>query len=68
MPEDVPQDAAVAVVFELVHGINPADQRYALKAAVGGDNLGDEPLTGFQVAVQAAEGNLLVALEPECLP
>ena len=40
MAQHVLQDAAVAVVFELVGGIDAADQRHALEPAVGGDDLG----------------------------
>jgi len=38
------------------------------EAAVGGDDLGDHALSRLDLAMQPANGDLLVALEPERLP
>src|SRR5580700_1802397 len=67
MTQHVLQDAAVLVVVELIHRIDAADQRHTLEAAVGRHNLGEQPLMRLEVAVQAANGDLLVALEPQRL-
>ena len=55
MAQHVLQDAAVPEVVELVERIDAADQRHALEAAVGGDDLGDQPLVRLEIAVQAAD-------------
>src|SRR5882757_8167826 len=68
LTQDVLQDAPVLEVIKLVEGIDAADQRDALEAAVGGDDLGDHALAWLDLAMQPANGDLLVALEPERLP
>src|SRR5262245_11813501 len=68
LPQHVVQDSAVLEVIELVHGINPADQRNPLEPAIGRDDLGDHALARFDLAVQPADRHLLVAPEAERLP
>src|SRR5262249_19759281 len=62
------QDAADLEVFQLVEGIDARDQWNALQAAVGRDDLGDQPLARLEFAVQAADRHLLAAPEAERLP
>ena len=68
MAKDILQYAAISEVIELVDGIDAADQRNALQAAVGRDDLGDKPLMRLEIGVQSAERHLLVALQAERLP
>ena len=68
MAQHVLQNAAVLEVIEFVERIDAADQRYALEPAVGGDDLGDQPLMRLQFAVQPADRHLFVALEADRLP
>ena len=68
LAKHVLQDAAVLEVIELVVGIDAADQRYPLKRAVAGDDLRDQPLARLEIAMQAADRDLLVALHAERLP
>src|SRR5271168_3708468 len=62
------QNAAVLIVVELLERIDTADQRHALEAAVRRDDLGEEPLMRLEIAMQAADRHLLVALQPQRLP
>src|SRR5713101_6600103 len=68
LPQHVLQDAAVLEVVELVQRIDAANHWNALEAAVGGDDLGDHALARLDLAVQPADGHLLVATQPERLP
>ena len=68
MTEHVLQDAAVLVIVQLIRRIDTADQRHALKPAVRRNDLREQTLMRFQVAVQAANGDKLVTLEAERLP
>src|ERR1700726_1291804 len=62
MAQDVLQDAAVLVVVQFVDGIDAAEQPNPLEPAIGGDDLGKQPLMRLEIAVQAADRALLVAL------
>src|SRR5581483_7240299 len=66
--QHIMQDAAVPVVVELVERIDTAQQRYMLQRAIAGDDLGRELLARLQIALQAADRDLLVALEPDRRP
>src|SRR5262245_726035 len=68
LTQDVMQNATVFEVIELVQGVDPADQRHPLEAPVRRDDLGKHPLARLDLAMQAADGHLLVALEAEGLP
>src|SRR3954467_5078289 len=68
MAQYVLQDTAVLEVVELIGRIDAANQRYALERAVRGHDFGNEPLVRLQIAVQTADRNGFVALEPKCLP
>src|SRR5262245_3690527 len=68
MAKHILQDAAVLELVELVERVDPADQRHPLEAAVRGHNLRHKPLARLEVAVQAANRDLLAALETERLP
>src|SRR5215210_3536172 len=65
LTQHVLQDAAVAEVFELVEGIDAADERHLLDLAVRRGDLGGEPLSRLQLAGDAAQRDRLVALEAE---
>src|SRR3974390_3157669 len=67
-PQHVLQDAAVSEVIELIGGIDPADQRHALEPAIGGHDLPLQPLMRLEIAMQAANGDLLVTAQSERLP
>src|ERR1700694_3637767 len=68
LAQNVLQDAAVLEVFELIERVDAGDQRHALPDAVGRNDLGDQPLSRLELAVQAADRHLLAALEAERLP
>src|SRR6185295_2392257 len=68
MPKHVLQDAAVLEVIELVESVDPAEQRYALKPAVGRHDLGDQALARLEIAMQTADRDLLAAFQPKRLP
>src|ERR1700760_2636825 len=68
MAQHVLQNAAVLEVFELVIGVDAAEQWHPRQLAVGRDDLGHQPLPRLELAMQAADRDLLVALEPERLP
>ncbi len=68
MAQHVLQNAPVLEVVQLVQGIDAADQRHALEGAVAGDDFGDQALARFEFAMQASNGDLLVALHAERLP
>src|SRR5262249_25878310 len=68
MPQHILQNAAVLEVFQLIQSIDPADQGHPLEAAVAGHDLGDHALMRLELAVQAADGYRLIALEPQRLP
>src|SRR6476620_6817609 len=55
-------------VVKLIYSINAANQRDPPQTAVRGDDLRHHPLARLDLAVQAPDGNLLVALEAERLP
>src|SRR5262249_33715974 len=67
-PQHVLQDTAVAEIIQLIGGIDPADQRHAFETAVGGDDFRLQPLMRLEIAMQAANGDLLVAAQSEHLP
>ncbi len=56
------QNAAVSVVFELVQGIDAAQQRNAGERAVAGHDLRRQRLARLEIALQAPDRDLLVAL------
>src|SRR5262249_32985804 len=62
------QDTAVTVVVELVQRIDAAEQRDALQRAVARDDFSDQLLTRLQVADEAPQRDLLVALQSQRLP
>src|SRR5215212_4216269 len=68
MTQDVLQNAAVLEIFQLVVGVDTADQRHALQGTVSRDNLGHHALARLQITVQAANRNLLAALQTQRLP
>src|ERR1700722_10796134 len=68
MAEHVLQDAAVLVIVQLIRRIDAADQRHSFEPTVRRDDLGEQPLMRLQIAVQAANGNQLIAFEAERLP
>src|ERR1051326_8839027 len=68
MAQHVLQNAAVLEVVELVDRVDAANQRYPLECAVAGDDLGDQSLARFELAMQAADGDLFVALHAKRLP
>src|SRR5690242_8825456 len=68
LAQHVVQDAAVPVVIELVQRIDAAEQRNALQRAVAGDDFRGQFLTRLEVALQATQRDLLVALEAERRP
>jgi hypothetical protein len=61
MAQHLLQDAAVLVVVELVDRIDAAEQRHPLEAAVGGDDLGTEPLLRLEISAQAADDDLPIS-------
>src|SRR5207245_8358097 len=68
LAQHVMQNAAVLEVIELVEGVDPAGERNALEATIGGDNLGDHTLARLDLPVQPADRYLLIAPETERLP
>src|SRR4051794_9433967 len=62
------QDAAIAIIFQLVEGIDPAQQGYAAQRAVAGHDLRGQLLARLEVALQASDRYLLVTLQPERRP
>src|SRR5205085_6045253 len=60
--------AAVLEVIELVQRIDAANERDAFEAAIGCHDLGDQPLSRLDLAMQAADRHLLVAAQTERLP
>ncbi len=68
MAQDVLQNAAVFEVIELIQRIDAAEQRHPLERAVAHDDLGDQALTRFELAVQSADGDLLVTFHAQRLP
>jgi hypothetical protein len=67
-PQHVLQDAAVSEIVELIGGIDPADQRHALEPTIGSHDFRLQPLMRLEIAVQAANGDLLVTAQAERLP
>ena len=67
-PQHVGQDAAVAEVFQLVEGIDPAGQRHLPLRAVGGGDLRGQRLARFQLTGQPLDRHRLVALKAQRLP
>src|SRR3954471_1043463 len=68
LAQHVVQDAAVAVVFELIQRIDAAKQRNALQRAVAGDDLRGQLLARLQIADETTQRDLLVALQTERRP
>src|SRR5262249_56795736 len=62
------KNAAVTEIVELIGGIDPAYQRHPLESAVGGNDLGLQPLMRLEIAMQAADRDLLVAAQSKRLP
>src|SRR6516225_2019195 len=68
LAQNVMQNAAVLEIFKLVEGIDPADERHSLEPAVGSHDLRDHPLARLDLAVQAADRDLLVPPQAQRLP
>ncbi len=68
MTQDVLQNTAILEVFEFVERIDAADQRNTLERTVRRNDLGNQTLARLEIAMQAANGHGLIALEPERLP
>ena len=68
MAQHVLQNAAVSIVVKLIDRIDAADQRHALEPTVRRNDLGNQPLVRLEIAMQPADGDLLVALHAERLP
>src|SRR3954469_14921284 len=68
MTQHVLENAAVLEVIELVEGIDPANQRYPLKRSAAHHDLGNQALARLEFPMQAAERDLLIALEAQGLP
>jgi len=66
--QHVLQDAAVTEIIELVRGIDPADKRHPFESAVGGNDFRLQALMRLEIAMQATNGDLLVAFQSERLP
>ena len=62
------QDAAVAVIFELVEGIDAAQQRNALQRTIAGNDFRRQLLPRLQIALQPANRYRLVTLQPQRRP
>src|SRR5215831_11692557 len=61
MPKHVLQDAAVLEVLELIESIDPTDQRHAFQRSVRGDDLSDQALMRFEVAMQSPDRDRFAA-------
>src|SRR6201991_3864101 len=68
LTQHVLQNAAVPEVIELVQRVDAAEQRHALECPIAGHNFGHQPLARLQLAMQATDGDLLVAGQPQSLP
>src|SRR5262245_31238619 len=66
--QDVLQDAPVLEIVQFVERIDAANQRNTLQSAVGRDDFGEHALARFDLAMQPADGNLLVTPETKRLP
>ena len=62
------KNAAVFEIVQLVERIDAADQWHTLEAAIGRNDLGDQPLPRLELAMQTANRDLLVAPEAKRLP
>src|SRR5260370_38797543 len=62
------QNATVPVIFQLIQGIDPAQQRNALQRAIARGDLRRQLLARFQVALQPPYRYGLIALQPDRLP
>src|SRR5258708_13210510 len=68
LAQDIVQYSAVVEVFELVESIDAADQRHPLDLALRRRDLGGKRLARLQSALEAADGDGLVALDTELPP
>src|SRR6185312_896678 len=68
LAQHVVQNTAVPVVLELVQRIDAAEQRNALELAVARHDLRGQLLTRLEVADEATQRDLLVALQAEGRP
>src|SRR3954470_22965862 len=68
LAEHIVQNAAVLEIFELVERIDPAQERHAHEMPIGRHDLGHHALARLDLAVQATDRHLFVALDAKRLP